>query len=124
MKRVNFDKLSERKDKYILDENNNVIEADLMTWANFLENAKEKRIVNKEDVGDYHVSTVFLGLDHNFHELFGDHEEYKPHIFETMVFPKDGHENYCARCSTWKEAEKQHEIAVKWVLNGCKEEDR
>ena len=55
------------------------------------------------------VSTVFLGIDHNF---WG---KGKPLIFETMVFPNkiDLDELDMDRYSTWGEAEKGHKKMVK-----------
>jgi hypothetical protein len=58
-------------------------------------------------IGQVDISTVFLGLDHNF---FGG----KPLLFETMVFGGDNNE-YQNRCSTWEEAESMHQLAVEMV---------
>lgn len=111
----------DRKDKYILDENNNVIPADLMTWSNFFEDAK-RRTVKQETVNDLWVSTVFLGLDHNFY-FRENNEYYKPHVFETMIFKGVSSLNYQDRYSTWKEAEEGHQKAIQWIKDGCKEEE-
>lgn len=64
---------------WILDKDGNEVETDLMTWAAWFEKSGNRRI-DRTEVGDYHVSTVFLGLDHNF----GD--EGRPLLYETMVF--------------------------------------
>lgn len=61
--------------------------------------------VAETTVGGTWVSTVFLGLDHNW-EPGGP-----PLLFETMVFPG----NECWRCSTWEEAERQHAEVVEMV---------
>ena len=53
------------------------------------------------------ISTVFLGLDHQFNEIG------KPLIFETMVFPEC---EICERYSTWEEAEKGHKKVVAEVM--------
>lgn len=50
---------------------------------------------------NYTVSTVFLGINHNFRPSG------PPILFETMIF-KDGAPMSTARCSTWNEAVKQH----------------
>jgi hypothetical protein len=65
----------------------------------------KNRIVAQTYVGDVHVSTVFIGLDHSW----GDGP---PLLFETMIFggPHDG---YQKRCSTWQEAEGMHSQAMK-----------
>jgi hypothetical protein len=117
-----FEKLIKKKDKFILDENNNAIPADLMEWSDFFENELEKRIVKQDEVKGKWISTVFLGIDHNFG--FFDSENHNPLIFETMVFNsrKGGSEVYCKRYATWKESEKGHNEAIQWVNNGCKDE--
>ena len=64
------------------------------------------RRVNETLIGDIRVSTVFLGLDHNY---FGG----PPHIFETMSFGTPlGHEEHCERCSTYLQALTQHALIV------------
>jgi len=91
-------------DKYILD-GHTPVKADLMTWARFFEDGESRRVAwTKFDGG--HVSTVFLGLDHQFSP--GG----PPLIFETMIFGGP-HDQYCDRYSTWDAAEKGHERAVK-----------
>lgn len=67
--------------KYLLDENNApVICEDLIEWGLWLEKNRERRRVGDDDVGDYHISTIFLGLDHNYDN------KGLPILFETMVF--------------------------------------
>lgn len=56
--------------------------------------------------GGAYVSTVFLGLDHNF----GDRGP-SPILFETMTFGV-GDEPEQVRYSTWAEAEAGHQAAV------------
>lgn len=71
------------------------------------------RNVAQTDVGKLHVSTVFLGLDHN---LAG---EGPPLLFETMIFRgNDMSGEYQKRCSTWDQAEAQHAEAVQFVTRG------
>lgn len=66
---------------YILDEKGEVKEEkDLMVWAKWFENNREKRLIESDVVGSYRVSTVFLGLDYNFTGTR------VPILFETMVF--------------------------------------
>ena len=89
---------------YILDHNNQVVPAiDVVSWAKWFETNLNKRRVAFDRVGKIDISTVFLGIDHNW----GDG---KPLLFETMVF--DDSED-CERCSTWEEAVEQHARAVK-----------
>ena len=90
-------------DKYILDGHNPVPCDDLIEWARWFETANRhvaKTKVNKEVT----ISTVFLGLDHNFGEGC-------PALFETMVFGGKLDEQM-ERYATWDEAEKGHR---KWV---------
>lgn len=111
-----------KKDYFILDENKNVIPASLIEWGTYLEEI-DKRIVKKDMINDLQVSTVFVGMDMNGHFLDADNiSDYKPAIFETMIFPRDGGDIYCDRYATWKEAEEGHQKAVQWVKDGCKEE--
>lgn len=98
--------------KYTLDDNNNVVPCDLMTWGRYMWELR-RRIVKQERVPEpdgLFVSTVFLGIDHNFD--LGDPE---PHLFETMIF-RDGGEVYMERCSTWSQALVMHDRAVDWAI--------
>jgi hypothetical protein len=65
------------------------------------------RMIRKTYFSNCHVSTVFLGLDHNY--LDG-----KPILFETMIFGVDN-DSYQTRCSTHREALKMHWQAVNEV---------
>jgi hypothetical protein len=67
----------------------------------------EDRRVAKTEIGPVTISTVFLGLDHGL----GDGP---PRLFETMIFGGE-HDEYQDRCSTWEEAEAQHEVACALV---------
>ena len=86
---------------YILNENKKAIPCDVLTWGKFFEDT-EKRVVARTQLTKTCVSTVFLGLDHQYG--YGD-----PLLFETMVFPKDSwSEEYTERYTTWDEAEAGH----------------
>lgn len=106
------------EDKFIL--NGKVPEAcaDLMRWGRWIQTAD--RIVARTEVGALSVSTVFLGMNHNF--IDGP-----PLLFETMVFrpaAKSEQSNFIIRkiskvevggdvdltrrYSTWDEAEAGH----------------
>lgn len=64
---------------YVLDENKNVVaESDLKKWSAFFEDFDNRRIDETITRG-IRISTVFLGMDHNWGE--GD-----PLVFETMAF--------------------------------------
>ena len=62
------------------------------------------RRVGLTEIGDIRVSTVFLGIDHNF---CGG----APLLFETMIFGGP-HDQEMQRYSTWDEAENGHEQMV------------
>lgn len=111
-----FNKLNSIRDKYILDKEKNIIPANLGEWSNFLKNTREERMVAKNEVNGRFISTVFIGIDHNFYQ----NENNEIHIFETMVF--ESKENYsgiyCSRCGTWERALEEHQKAIEWVKNG------
>lgn len=86
---------------YILGENHEIIEAGVVEGAMFFEDIDKRRVALTQ-VGDNEVSTVFLGVDHNFSG------QGPPVLFETMVFDKDGKDIDCRRYCTWDEAEKGH----------------
>ena len=97
---------------YILDKDKKVVLVDRMTWAKWFETSKGR--ILKQDFfevsvsglkAEVQVSTVFLGLDHQW----GDGP---PLIFETMIFggPKN---QYQDRYSTYEEALAGHEKALK-----------
>jgi len=94
--------------RYVLDVDGRtpVEEPDLLAWGRWMETAD--RHVRETMQGDNRVSTVFLGLDHQFGEG-------RPILFETMVFggPHDGEQD---RYSTWVEAAVGHERWVKLVF--------
>lgn len=60
----------------------------------------EAKIVHKDQVGEVEVSTVFLGINHQFFDG-------PPLVFETMVFG-GLRGDYQKRYSTWAEAEAGH----------------
>lgn len=87
-------------------------------WAESLESID--RQVAQDQVGGLIISTVFLGLDHNFSG--GD-----AILFETMVFADDTYEGfsgYRERYSTWDEAEKGHAVAVQWAREQMEQIER
>ena len=100
--------------RYILDENHKPIllphtntgskawRNQMDKWSKFHES--KERIVKRENVGPYNLSTVFLGLDLSFTE----HET--PILFESMLFFSDKKHKVkdMRRYSTWEEAEAGH----------------
>lgn len=92
---------------YILEGKTPVPVAGVKEWA---ENFEGNRTIARDTFGKVLVSTVFLGIDHNFYD-YGE-----PLLFETMIFGGK-HDEYQTRCSTWDEAIIQHEEACKLVSN-------
>ena len=101
-------------DHYILV-GKKAVSVDFLEWAKWFECAD--RVVEKTDIGDSVVSTVFLGLDHRFNNSEG-----APLIFETLVFggEMDG-ETF--RYSTWEEAETGHKLMCSIVSSKCRPGD-
>lgn len=93
--------------KYILKGKKVIPEYDLMKWAEWFETAKRHVANDFIGSGKIHVSTIFLGMDHNFGGG-------KPILFETMIFGGK-HNDYQERYHTWKEAELGHKKAVELV---------
>lgn len=58
---------------------------------------------------DVEVSTVFLGLNHNYFK------QGPPILFETMVFGGK-HDGYMNRYATWDEAKAGHKEIVEMIL--------
>ena len=87
---------------YILEGKTPII-ASVHQWAIWFEIAD--RTVKKTTIsGDIEVSTVFLGLDHQF----GDGP---PLLFETMIFGGERNQEQW-RYTTWDEAEAGHDMVV------------
>jgi hypothetical protein len=80
----------------------------LLEWAIFLEDIEARR-VDFDRRGAVEISTVFLGLDHQWGAG-------PPLLFETMVFggPLDGE---CQRYATFADAEAGHTAMLVRVLD-------
>lgn len=83
----------------------NLVPCDLMEWARWFENGN--RHVAQDVLGEFRVSTVFLGLDHSFGSG-------PPLLFETMIFgPPDHNLNETMdRYTTWEQAEAGHQAML------------
>lgn len=99
--------------RYIILQGGAVVQCkDLITWAEWMENTD--RTVARDVIGNKHVSTVFLGIDHSFGA-----PNARPILFETMLFEKDNFSDlYCARYATFDEAKAGHKAAVEKVRRG------
>lgn len=79
-------------------------------WGALME-SRDYRIVKVTEINGIVVSTVWLGLDHNF---IGDGP---PLIFETMVFrPGERGGELIYRYTTHEQAERGHETALLRLL--------
>lgn len=103
---------------YVLRDGTPVEEPNVIKWGQWFENAGETRVVRQSTVGGpsgIMVSTVFLGIDHNF-SFQGP-----PLLFETLVFggPLDGD---MRRYTTREAAESGHKemlslVRAEWSLS-------
>lgn len=85
--------------KYYRLDGRTPVPCDIETWARRFQ--EDERIVRQETIGEVMVSTVFLGLDHDFTG------KGPPLLFETLTFGPFG--KVMRRCSTYMQAENQHE---------------
>lgn len=92
-----------RNNKYILKGHTPVVEPDVLTWAKWLGTAN--RTVALTGKNGVTISTVFLGLDHNFLS------DGAPILFETVVFGGE-HDQEQERYATWDGAEIGHQKMV------------
>lgn len=94
---------------YVLDDTGNpVVEDDLLKWCMWFETNETS--VAYQIIGDIIVSTVFLGINHQF-------SDGPPILFETMIFGGP-HDQYQERYTTREEALLGHEDALKLVRSG------
>lgn len=116
------DMINPRHFYYALDRMKNVVRCGAAELELLLRNPDEK-IVRQEYVGEKFISTVFLGIDH----YYGDLKEHPPVVFETMIFDESDEDRgrldiYCDRYTSYEDALKGHEKAVKWAKEGCLDE--
>lgn len=82
------------------------VPTDLITWARWFEDNHGNRHVGNDFVdtpdGKIRVSTVFLGLDHNFSPAG------PPLLFESLVFFADGETGDMDRYNSWNDAARGH----------------
>ena len=71
-------------------------------WATWFGNI-ENRKVDFSEIGNIRISTVFLGIDHNFSFLEG----HEPILFETAIIQDDDFE-IVERYKTYDDAKKGH----------------
>lgn len=92
---------------YVLDESRQVVECDVLAWGRLFGSAE--RVVRQDCVRGALVSTVFLGLDHNWSGRGA------PIVFETMVFGDPDYDELQLRYATWDEALASHTLVLNHV---------
>lgn len=93
-------------DKYILAADGRTpIRASLKEWGDFFGNNDARRVAADELPGGVRVSTIFLGLNHNW----GDGP---PLLWETMIFGGDN-DQWQYRYSSYEDAVAGHARAVR-----------
>jgi hypothetical protein len=115
--------ISARPKFTVLDEDGNLVPADLMEWAMWFERQPQRFILRDYFMDEqYKVSTVFLGMDHSWSPTGPGH------YFETMVFgPRQQKEIFgrlrpirddlwTGRCETLQEAREMHKAGVQWLM--------
>lgn len=79
-------------------------------WSSGFE--RKNRRVRSTCIGNYHISTIFLGIDHQFRDTD------TPLLFETMIFNDgDSSGEYQTRCTTWRQALAMHWEGVEYAKN-------
>jgi hypothetical protein len=91
---------------YILNPDHTLQEVESEVWGPWMED-NSNRLVAQYEADGVQISTVFLGLDHNYRRG----PETRPVLFETMVFGGRLDQSQW-RCCTWDEAERQHLIVI------------
>jgi hypothetical protein len=116
-----LDENGEIKPVHVYNEDGEMDLKELIRWAEWFERAQ--RSIANTKIGDHSVSTVFLGLNHQYNPMAA------PLWFETMVFgppyeatmPVSGRK-YMARkdlwrdqCSTKAQAIAMHQKGIEWL---------
>jgi len=97
---------------YILNDKGEPVTCDdVLIWGEWFET--HDRTVKKTHINGVEISTVFLGLDHNFGSG-------APLLYETMVF-NDYDSNLIFRYATREEALHGHKVTVKKLIEESEE---
>lgn len=93
----------------------------MQEYYEFMAEPERRRIlfdVIQTDEGEVHVSTVFLTLDHDFYGNRANDPDYKPLIFETMIF-EGKHDQYQRRYRTPRDARAGHQACILMVTGAA-----
>lgn len=97
---------------YILDvEGNPQACDDVATWGYWM-SQRSNKIIQQTQVGEYFVSTVFLGLDYSFGQLEG------PILFESMVFKSTPEARVMADADAWTDIDSRRYATRAEALEG------
>lgn len=94
-----------------LDPRTPIPQKSIAAWGGWMDQAD--RCVLRDVVGDYLISTVFLGFDYNPYVE-------NPVLWETMIFKNDHKYNkefYRELYDSYDSARSGHETAMKWLSN-------
>lgn len=97
---------------YILNADKTVVSTNnFEEWVSWFEKPSN-RSVSKTKIGEFIVSTVFLGIDHGFWKSSS-----KPVLFETMIYKEKDRSflDYQKRYSSYEEALNGHKNAIRWL---------
>lgn len=95
------------KGKYVLNDQHHVVACyELFEWARWMQD-NDLRVDYTELPGEIIVSTLFLGMDHNWTHSINDELE----VFETMAYSKNKI-RVIVRTATWDEAVATHKKMV------------
>jgi len=94
-------------DYYKLNDDHTTSPCDLEEWVNVM--SQDRRVAFTDLGNGYIISTVFLGLDHNWGEG-------TPLLFETMVFSAEEDE-YMQRYTTWEQARRGHKKTMQRFID-------
>lgn len=119
LKKDIFDRLS-LSGQYAKLENKKVVLCDANEWLEFFREPN-RRIVAEDVIAGCRISTVFLGINHNFSAPYDSNVG---HWFETMVFDKDFMIETQRRYSTWEDAVQGHEEILEDLLKKFQGESR
>lgn len=106
--------------RYVLDEEGRAVaEPDRHKWADWMRDV-DRRVEERTQIGEWLVSTVFLGIDHNWSG------EGPPVLWETMIFRQPPGQPVALENGSWAErysdrytslaaAREGHETACAWA---------
>lgn len=89
---------------YILVKNKPVLCRDIVLWGRWFSKTEQRQVMLTRCRNNVTISTVFLGIDHNFSGVG------PPVLWETMAFPNT---DDCLRATSHEEAIANHNEIVK-----------